>query len=392
MGIIIKMAFIRRQASANGTIKLSLVEEAYDREAKRGKTKVIASLGEEQPLRPSSYTEETVVVWAKDRTMGNVCVFSDRILGYFPSPEAGCDALLPCDIVEAGKFRHGARRWWCRTHHVYWGTKADLQAIVESDDHRKIRCSNAYQPMCYVKNPFILDLEAYPGGVGIWTALPPAINTLVTDTPDSVGIHLHARKEKVEKKDIDATFPVLLVLDKPGLFSELALRPRIAITPPAGLAYIDAVVNKRPLDCLICNRCHAPHLDLGDFAENPHRKHFCSNCGHDGNWSKGHIVSNPLKKLHDLFLGCTGTIEVEKTINLDNDQYDAVQIWPSTPAIVWTLDRPQEVGIHIHAYKNGKRVVDDTFRKVCYEGQWLDRNSLLQVSLKKAGDADWFLG
>jgi ribosomal protein L40E len=386
------MAFIRRQTSSDGTVKLTLVEEVYDQNAKRGKTKVVAQLGEEQPLRPASYTEETVVVWAKDRTMGNVCVFSDRILGHFPLSEAGCDAILPCDIVEAGKFRHGARRWWCRTHHVYWGKKADLQALATSDQSKKVSCSNAYQPMCYVKNPLILDLGDYPGGVGIWASLPPAISTVVDNVPYTVGIHLHARKEKDGKKNIDKTFPVLLVLSKPGLFPDLELRPRIAITPPAALAYLEAVVYQRSLDCLICNRCHAPHLDLGDFAKNPHRKHFCSNCGHDGNWSKQHIVSSPLKQLHDVFLECADTFEVEKTIDLADVEYDAVKIWPSTPAIVWTLERPQEVGIHVHAYNNGQKVLDDTFGSIRYEGKWLDRNLLLQEILKKANNAEWFLG
>lgn len=386
------MAFIRRQASTDGRVKLALVEEAYDPEIKRGKTKVIGQLGEEQPLRPTSYTEETVVVWAKDRTMGNVCVFSERILGNFPSDSAGCDAILPCDIVPAGKFRHGAKRWWCRTHHVYWGTKADLQALLESDDPNKLRCSNAYQPMCYVKNPFIIDLEQYPGGIGIWASLPPAIDTVKNKTPNSVGIHLHARKEVDGKKNIDKTFPALLVLDRPGLFPDLALRPRIAITPPSALAYLEATVNQRPLDCLICNRCHAPHLDLGDFGVNPHRKHFCSNCGHDGNWSKQPIVSNPLKQLYEVFLGCSETVEVEKKIDLTSVEHDAVKIWPSTPAIVWTLERPQEMGIHVHAYRDGKKVLDDTFGQVGYEGQWLDRNTLLQNILTKADNTDWFLG
>ena len=183
-----------------------------------------------------------------------------------------------------------------------------------------------------------------------------------------------------------------MVLHKPGLFPDLELRPRVAITSPAALAYLEAVVYQRPLDCLICNRCHVPHLDLGDFAQNPHRKHFCSNCGHDGNWSKRHIVSNPLKQVHDTFLGCADTFKAEKTLNLANCEYDAVQIWPSTPAIVWTLDRPQQVGIHLHAYQNGKKVLDDTFKTICYEGEWLDRHQLLQESLKKANDTEWFLG
>lgn len=82
---------------------------------------------------------------------------------------------------------------------------------------------------------------------------------------------------------------------------------------------------------------------------------------------------------------------MKKTLNLANCKYDAIKIWPSTPAIVWTLKRPEEVGIHVHAYHNGKKVLDDTFGSVRYEGKWLDRKELLQESLKKADDAEWFL-
>jgi hypothetical protein len=137
---------------------------------------------------------------------------------------------------------------------------------------------------------------------------------------------------------------------------------------------------------------NAKDNSLGDFGINPHRKHFCSNCGHDENWSKQPIVSNPLKQLYEVFLGCSETVEVEKKIELSDVEHDAVKIWPSTPAIVWTLERPQEMGIHVHAYRDGKKVLDDTFGQVGYEGQWLDRNTLLQNILTKADNTDWFLG
>jgi len=71
-----------------------------------------------------SVTEEPAICWAYGRTLGNIAVFSPFIVGNFPSKH-GSDAILPCDFVTAGKFRHGAPRWWRRTHQTHWGTKAD---------------------------------------------------------------------------------------------------------------------------------------------------------------------------------------------------------------------------------------------------------------------------
>jgi hypothetical protein len=93
-------------------------------------------LGEEQPTNPQSFTEEAAIVWAEGRTLGNVVPFSETILGKFPKEESGSGALLPCDIVGAGKFRNGAARWWCRTHQVHWGTKADLEAALNLKNKR----------------------------------------------------------------------------------------------------------------------------------------------------------------------------------------------------------------------------------------------------------------
>ena len=36
-------------------------------------------------------------------------------------------------------------------------------------------------------------------------------------------------------------------------------------------------------------------------------------------------------------------------------------MWASTPAVLWTAERPQERGIHVHVYEDGQYVVDDTF-------------------------------
>jgi hypothetical protein len=53
-------------------------------------------------------------------------------------------------------------------------------------------------------------------------------------------------------------------------------------------------------------------------------------------------------------------------------------LWASTPAIIWTADRPQEKGIHVHIHDGQRRIVDDTFSEVLFEGRRLSQSALLQ--------------
>ena len=54
------------------------------------------------------------------------------------------------------------------------------------------------------------------------------------------------------------------------------------------------------------------------------------------------------------------------------------EIWSSTPAVVWTANRAQELGIHVHVYDGARRIVDDTFGEVAFRGKALDRKVLWQ--------------
>jgi hypothetical protein len=75
-------------------------------------------IGYEQPVR-SAHEESAVVreaiCWSYGRTLGNITVSNEQLLGTFLAAE-GDDAVLRCDIVGAGKMRNGNERWWCRTH------------------------------------------------------------------------------------------------------------------------------------------------------------------------------------------------------------------------------------------------------------------------------------
>jgi hypothetical protein len=379
------MAFIKRQPK-DDAVYLYLVEEGYDQEAKRGKQRYLKSLGKEQPISESQFSSRKAIVWASGRTLGNIAVFSEAVLGNFPKEGSGEDATLPCDIVSAGKYRNGKPRWWCRTHQVHWGTKADLQALMASPEE-KIVCSNATHPMNYVIDPFLLNPRDYLGGIGVWVSLPPAINT-TGKREYKVNVHVHARSEADGKKLIDRDYKAIqFAISTDSLFDNADLMDKINITPPAAWSFVMAFEEGLPLDCLSCHYCGTPHLDLGDFALNPHRKHFCANCGQDSNWSSEAIVSNPLKRVFDRVTVNKEFSTPERCLNLDEYSDHKYEIWSSTPALVWTLDRPQEKGIHVHIYDStGKRVIDDTFGEVILNGISLERKELLRKMIEAASN------
>jgi hypothetical protein len=108
------------------------------------------------------------------------------------------------------------------------------------------------------------------------------------------------------------------------------------------------------------------------------QKHFCGNCGFDSTWSKGPIVSTPLKPLHDQFSDSWVFVDPDRSLDLDEYPGCDYTIWASTPSIIWTAKRPQEKGIHVHVNRGAKRIVDDTFSEVVLDGRKLSRKCLYQ--------------
>lgn len=161
-------------------------------------------------------------------------------------------------------------------------------------------------------------------------------------------------------------------------------KKRVIIAPPSAFAYLVATLKNLPLGTLNCNKCHHPHLDLGDFALNPHKKHFCGNCGVDSNWSKEPIVSSPLWELAEQFTKNKNFIESDGTLDLREHEDCQVKVWSSTPAILWTNDQPQKTGIHVHVYQGKNKIIDETFKQVTwFDGSSLERQELLDIMLDK---------
>ncbi len=342
----------------------------------------VKCVGIEQSLSANeSINLETVpaICWSYGRTLGNIAVFSQEMLGSFPA-QAGDNATLQCDFVEAGKFRHGAERWWCRTHQCHWGTKADIESLATVGG---MLCANRQQQMSYVVSPEVIDLES-AAEIGIWCSLPPAISSTGTVRPRPPKIHVHVRDVVGCKKRIDADYLAISVRYKPaaGLFASQEINV-VNITPPAAFEFIRSLEEGRELDCVSCSYCRYPHLDLGDFALKPHRKHFCANCGRDSTWSRQPIVSTPLKPMHDAYPQASSFMEPSRVLNLNDYAGCHYVVWASTPAVMWTAQRPQERGIHVHIHDGTSRVVDDTFSTVFLNGQQLDRAALVQAMLSR---------
>ncbi|SHM90143.1 hypothetical protein SAMN05192549_103170 [Duganella sacchari] len=334
-------------------------------------------LGYEQPIRPDQTAAHEVreaICWSYGRTLGNIAVFSEELLGSFPA-QKGDDAILACDIVEAGKMRNGAKRWWCRTHQKHWGTKGDIAAARRSG---VARCSNHLQPMSYVINPPHIRMEEH-AEVGIWCSLPPALTSMGLPARRRPKIHVHVRQQAGGDKVIDQDFEALSLHYNPAgdLFANNEIN-KVHVTPPAALEFVLALESGLEMGCINCRDCGYPHLDLGDFARTAHSKHLCGNCGRDNTWSKVAMASTPLKPLHDQFSKASQYDDVDKVLNIDEYPGASFALWASTPAVLWTANRAQERGIHVHLRADSHPPIDDTFGTVIYQGNELDRSQLLE--------------
>jgi hypothetical protein len=374
--------FVERKLNpATGVIELWWCE--WEKNATAGAKKIhlskIADEASAKGVKLDSVTEEAAICWAYGRTLGNIAVFSPMLLGSFPAKN-GNDAILPCDFVTAGKFRYGAPRWWCRTHQTHWGTKADEEAYAQFDE---MRCAYHEQRLNYVVSPPIINLNEAEE-VGIWCSMPAAISTEhIPNRPPK--IHVHVRPKAGEPKTIDRDFEAvsLRYVGSEGLFSASEIT-RVNITPPSAYEFVTAIENGITMDCVNCSHCGYPHLDLGEFARKPHRKHFCGNCGRDSTWSKQEIISTPLQPLHDRYAKTLKYETPDRQLNLDDYPGHTYTVWASTPAIVWTAARPQEFGIHVHVHQGVKRVVDETFGEVIFNGKKMDRKKLIDLMIERS--------
>lgn len=228
-----------------------------------------------------------------------------------------------------------------------------------------------------------LDPTQYPGGVGIWGALPAIYDT--TSLPVEHGVHVHSRRAPRRKKEIDASYGEVRV--SMGTTS-------VTITEESATPYVAGAVLGLPLRASSCPSCGASHLDTERFSVHPHQRHVCQLCGlefleHDRTIGNPIITAKEL--LGDAALtrsmtpGLSGPLRIKQS---DPHFSGGILIWASNPAILWTAPRPEAEGIHVHAFKAGNSIptVDETYERVEIDGVNVDpvmaRIFMIQQSLK----------
>lgn len=348
-------------------------------EIKSGSKPFRKFMGFEQPLHPTYSNQADVheiICWSRSSTLGTAPIFNPDIIRRLPSNH-GIDTL-GCDIVEAGKMRNGARRWWCRTHQKHWGTKKDIETAWNEGS---IRCANHAQLLSYVVDPQKLRLEDF-ANLQVSCSFPPALTNAGELVPKSPAIYVQANGKSNKDINIDGPFDAVTLIHAQSrdLF-DIAHSDEIHVTPPSAMEFALALENKLPTGCVNCRHCGCPHQDLGEFGQEAHVKHLCSNCGRDSIWTPLPIVSTPLSTLRDQFDLGFGFEESTGSINLDEYLGASFTVWPSMPAILWSHDRPQKRGIRVQLSIEGEKVLNDTFGEVTLNGKRLERAKLIEIML-----------
>lgn len=274
------------------------------------------------------------------------------------------EAMRTCRIEQVGKQRNGHPRYWCTTHKA----SATGRHGIRLED-----CELAYRFIEY-KDVFDLDVQQWPGGIALWGAVAPVFDT--TSLSPEVGIHVHARRAPDGDKDIDHTYEAVRIKHRRHLFDD----SDTLITSETAVNYYLSKFMGREVRHLFCIRCGELHLDAGYFAIKPHKNHLCHGCGHLFR-DNAKSVSNPIALLlerpdipqaaHEIG-SANRKLEIKQA-----DCQGGIQIWASNPAFLWTGERKEEEGLHVHAYgADGKERHNDTYSEVVIDSVVLNEEHI----------------
>ncbi len=256
---------------------------------------------------------------------------------------------MNCNIQKVGKYRNGKDKYFCSVHKCFL---KELKNICGCQKYK------------YVK-VFDIDISIYKS-IGIWGFLKPIFDTTNINNVDC-GVHLHLRRKDNEEKIIDDTFDKLIIKNGEEYIGAIECDKAKAytLTKTAGFS----------VDKIYCKHCGAIHTDTNYLAVYPHKKHLCFNCGREF-FNKKRNISNEIIEIVEKIekYHTRKYIKSKKKSNINlKDFKGGIKIWASNPAILWTLQRAEEEGIHIHCYdKDGKKLIDDTFGEVYINGVRLD--------------------
>jgi predicted RNA-binding Zn-ribbon protein involved in translation (DUF1610 family) len=237
-------------------------------------------------------------------------------------------------------------------------------------------CPAAWAPPVPPELCLTLDLDS--GESGLWGVVAPPLQW--GNPPVGPGkIHVHHRPTSGDKKDIDASFDLV----------DLHYRGKhVQVEGVAAKARSISELSGVEVQALACTHCGEIHIDELMFATRLHRLHQCNSCGHTFVHAVGQSVSNPLADVFTL-LGVPqppAPVRAAREIEITTDDYAAVALWPSNKAFISTMTRPEEVGIHVHAWKAdvaGEPDVDETYGKVTINGVVINEDDLRLLAVQR---------
>jgi transposase-like protein len=274
------------------------------------------------------------------------------------------DQSEKCSIEHVGKQRNGKPRYWCKVHQR---SATGLHGV------RLSICVGALEA---TRQPKVLELDAqaHPGGIALWGAVEAVYDS--SSIPPEIGIHVHARATKDGQKEVDDTFDTVVV--------KLSATEQATISGDTAISFYLSRFLNREIKLLRCPHCKEAHLDAGYFAIKPHRKHMCQACGRHFNDSEKSI-SNPVALLQVVQRNVS-PVRAPRNLDVQQSSYPGgIQIWASNPALVWTSDRPEEAGLHIHLYdSHGNIAVDDTYDHVVIDSIELNEEHIQYFMAQQA--------
>lgn len=286
---------------------------------------------------------------------------------------------LGCEIKHIGRFRNGNLKYWCHNHFSFATSKVGSCPL---------HCDNHDRPEVTEEDKFVLNPFDWTGGIGIWGSLKPVYDTSALQKEYKAGIHLHTRDDKDGPKAIDFTFrEIRILLNGTNLFGE---QDYIELNTEVAHAYTASMVFNKHMKFLRCSHCKRPHIDADYFSVFYHKKHLCTYCGrHFRDNESG--ISNPVIEVQRIFSGSmeNRVIElVKRELIIDQKDYPGgIQIWGSNPAIIWTAERPEEAGIHVHVYSSDgetEALEDDTYGKVVIDGLEIDQQQVRYLMVQNS--------
>jgi hypothetical protein len=212
-----------------------------------------------------------------------------------------------------------------------------------------------------------VDLRA--DEVGLWCSLPAALSSQAIERRPP-RLHLHVRPKSGGSKILDTDIDTLFI-SADGAFDLDAQVECVRIAPVLALRFAHTLRSNRPFELSACSRCGYASIAAGNCGA----VQRCSNCGSDRVTAAIQCASTGAASAQ-VFRAPSRVLDLD---HLDGCTYT---IWASTPALIWTADRPQEVGIHVHADRGIERIVDETFASVRLDGKELDRSALLEAMIE----------